>query len=61
MNLNDGFILGGRQRNLTVSLTWLLDQHFSFIIEHVKVLRVDHGELDGATPSLNQGRMQVIY
>lgn len=61
MNLNDGFIHGGHQRNLTASLTWLLDQHFSFIIEHVKVLSLDQGEFDGAAPSLTQGRVQIVY
>lgn len=61
LDLNDGFIRGGHQQNLTVSLTWLLNQHFSFIFEHVKVLDLDRGEFDGATPSLTQGRLQIVY
>lgn len=61
LDLNNAFITGGEQRNLTTSLTWLWNEHISFISEYVKVLDINKSEFDGASPSIIQARMQIVY
>lgn len=61
LDLNDNFVKGGRQQNVTMSLTWLLSQNLSFIVEHIKVNHIDEGDFDGASPSLTQARMEILF
>lgn len=61
LDLNTGGLRGGRQRNLTAGLTWLLNPHVSLYLEHVRVLRLRRGDYDGASPSLTQARLQLVY
>lgn len=61
LDLNNAFITGGEQRNLTASLTWLWNENISFISEYVKVLNLNKGEFDDASPSIIQARMQIVY
>ncbi len=61
LDLNDNFIKGGRQQNMTMSLAWLLSQNLSLIVEHIKVNPIDEGDFDDASPSLTQARMEILF
>lgn len=63
LDLNDGLLVGGKQRNLTVGLNWHLTPNVKLQANYVKVLEVDrpgHAN-DGDEPSAYTVRAQVDF
>lgn len=61
LDLNDHFVRGGRQQNLTLGLTWVLNQNLSLMMEHIKVIKIDEGDFVGAALALTQARIQILF
>lgn len=59
LDLNDGPIDGGRERNATAALSWYLNPFLRISANYVEVLDVDGGPFDGEEPSIWQMRLQV--
>ncbi len=59
IDLNDGSITGGRERNATAALSWYLNPLLRVSANYVKVLDVDGGAFDGEDPSIWQARLQL--
>ncbi len=61
LDLNDADVEGGRQRNMTTSVTWYLTTWALLVAEYVKVLQTKGGDFDGARPSLIQGSVEIFF
>lgn len=61
IDLNDGPITGGEERNLTLGLNWFLEPTLRFAFNYVQVLEVDGGADDGAEPSAYQLRTYIDF
>jgi phosphate-selective porin OprO/OprP len=59
LDLNDGSIDGGRERNFTAAVSWYLNPFLRVSANYVEVLDVDGGPFDGEEPSVFQMRLQV--
>ena len=58
LDLTDGDITGGRERDATVGVNWYMNRYLKVMGNVVKVLEVD-GPLDGVEPLIYQMRFQV--
>lgn len=61
IDLSDGNINGGSERNATAALNWYLNQYLRASFNVVKVLEVDGGPMDGDEPTVFQARLQFAY
>lgn len=63
LDLNDGALVGGEQRNLTVGLNWYLTSNVKLQANYIKVLDVDRPgkATDGDEPSTYTVRVQVDF
>lgn len=61
LDLNDADIEGGRQKNLTIGLTWYANHYLTVMTEYVQVLDISGGEFDNASPAALQARIQLVY
>lgn len=61
IDLNDGNIIGGKQRNATLGLNWYLNPIIRISGNVVKVLQLDGGPLDGDKPTIFQSRLQLVF
>lgn len=59
LDLDDGAVAGGRQRDLTLGLNWYLTRYFKFQANYTRV-RADRGPLS-ADPEVAQVRAQVQF
>ena len=59
LDLNDGSVNGGRERNFTAAVSWYLNPFVRISANYVDVLEVDGGPFDGEEPSVFQMRLQV--
>lgn len=58
LDLSDGDVAGGRERNATAALSWYLNPFLRASVNYVKVLEVKGGAFDNEEPSIWQMRMQ---
>lgn len=61
VDLNDGPVNGGRQRNLTVGLNWYPNANMRFMANYIRVLSVDGGAFDNDEPDIFAFRGQVVF
>jgi phosphate-selective porin OprO/OprP len=63
LDLNDGALVGGKERNLTVGLNWHLTPSVKLQANYIKVLEVDRPgrPTDGDEPSAYTVRAQVDF
>lgn len=59
LDLTDGPVTGGRERNATAALSWYLNPLLRVSANVVKVLDVKGGAFDGEEPSIWQMRLQI--
>ena len=59
MDLNDGNINGGDERNATYALNWYLNQFLRASFNVIDVLDVDGGAFNGEEPMIYQMRLQL--
>ncbi len=59
IDLSDGAIVGGRERNATAALSWYLNPFVRISANYVKVLDVEGGSFDGEKPEIWQARLQL--
>lgn len=59
LDLRDGSIDGGRERDFTAAVSWYLNPFLRISANYVEVLDVDGGPFDGEQPSVWQMRFQV--
>lgn len=59
LDLDDGPIDGGRERNVTAAVSWYLNPFLRVSANYIEVLAVDGGPFDGEEPSVFQVRLQV--
>ncbi|HEY1078172.1 MAG TPA: porin [Fontimonas sp.] len=59
IDLTDGAIVGGRERNATAALSWYLNPYLRISANYVKVLDVEGGAFDGEEPEIWQARVQL--
>lgn len=59
LDLTDGPVTGGRERNATAALSWYLNPFLRVSANYVKVLDVNGGAFDGEEPSVWQMRLQI--
>lgn len=59
LDLRDGPVNGGRERNATAALSWYLNPFLRISANYVDVLDVDGGPYEGVEPSIWQMRLQV--
>lgn len=62
LDLSDGDVVGGREKNLSLGLNWYLNKHFRLMGNLVKVLDVDRpgSEFDGQDPLSVSLRFQWV-
>lgn len=60
-DLNDGDILGGKEENLAIGLSWHLTPMLRLVLEHVSVRKLAGGPYDGSDPDIFQRRVQFAY
>ncbi|NKF21195.1 OprO/OprP family phosphate-selective porin [Solimonas marina] len=58
LDLDDGSVTGGNERDLTFGLSWYLNRYLRVSANVVKVLKVDGGSYDGQKPVAYQMRLQ---
>lgn len=63
VDLTDGGVTGGRERNLTVALNWYLSANIRLMLDHITVLDVDRpgNAADGDEPSIWGARVHVDF
>jgi phosphate-selective porin OprO and OprP len=63
LDLNDGGINGGEEKNITVGLNWYPTPNFKFMANYVKVLDLDieGSPLNGAEPDIFEFRAQAYW
>ena len=61
LDLTDGTVNGGRERNATAAFNWYLNQYLKLSANVVKVLDVTGGPFNGEEPTVYQARMQFAY
>ncbi|MGH6637598.1 MAG: OprO/OprP family phosphate-selective porin [Polaromonas sp.] len=61
LDLTDGSVLGGRERNASAAFNWYLNQYLRVSANVIKVLEVDGGAFDGEEPTVFQARLQLAY
>ncbi len=61
IDLSDGDINGGRERNASAALNWYLNPFLRVSANVIKVLETDGGPMDGDEPTLFQARLQLAY
>lgn len=61
LDLNDSFIRGGKQRNLTANLTWVLNRHINVMAEYVKVLSIKNTQDEQLKPDFIQARLELAF
>jgi phosphate-selective porin OprO/OprP len=59
IDLTDGSVTGGRERNATAAVSWYLNPFLRVSANYVKVLDVNGGAFDGEEPSVWQMRLQI--
>ena len=59
LDLTDGPVTGGRERNATAAVSWYLNPFLRVSANYVKVLDVKGGAFDGEEPSIWQMRLQI--
>lgn len=59
LDLTDGPVTGGRERNATAAVSWYLNPFLRVSANYVKVLDVKGGAFDGEEPSVWQMRLQI--
>lgn len=59
IDLNDGSVIGGRERDATAGLSWYLNPYMRVSANLVKVLKIDGGSFDGQEPTVYQMRLQL--
>lgn len=59
LDLTDGPVTGGRERNATAAVSWYLNPFLRVSANYVKVLDVKGGNFDGEQPSVWQMRLQI--
>ena len=62
VDLSDGDVVGGRQKNLSAGLNWYMNQRYRLMVNLVKVLDVDRpgSEFDGLDPLSLSLRLQWV-
>jgi len=61
VDLTDGMIEGGAERNLTLGINWFLEPTLRFSFNYVNVLDVDGGANAGDEPSSYQARAYIDF
>lgn len=61
IDLNNGNIHGGKERNATLGLNWYLNPILRVSGNVVKVLKLDGGPLDGDKPTIFETRLQLVF
>jgi len=63
VDLSDGGVIGGRERNLTVAINWYLTSNIRLMLNHITVLDLDRpgNVADGDEPSIWGARMHVDF
>lgn len=61
IDLNDGTINGGKERNATVAFNWYLNQYLRVSANLVKVLDIEGGPMNDDKPTIFQTRLQFAY
>jgi phosphate-selective porin OprO/OprP len=63
VDLNDGGVIGGRERNLTLAINWYLTSNIRLMLNHITVLDLDRpgNAADGDEPSIWGARMHVDF
>lgn len=61
IDLNDGNVIGGRERNAALALNWYLNPILRISGNVVKVLQLDGGPLAGDKPTIFQTRLQLVF
>lgn len=61
IDLTDGNINGGKERNATAAFNWYLNQYLRVSANLVKVLEVDGGPMHNDEPTIFQTRLQFAY
>lgn len=61
LDLIDGNINGGRERNASAAFNWYLNQYLRFSANVIKVLNVTGGKMDNDLPTIFQTRLQLAY
>lgn len=59
LDLSDGDVGGGRERNASAAMSWYLNPFLRVSANYVKVIQVRGGSLDGEEPSIWQMRLQL--
>lgn len=59
LDLNDGSVAGGLQRDLTLGGSWYLNRYMRVSANYVKVLKLDGGSFDDQQPAVYQMRLQL--
>lgn len=63
VDLTDGGVTGGRERNLTLALNWYLTANIRLMLNHISVLDVDRpgNAADGDEPSIWGARAHMDF
>jgi phosphate-selective porin OprO/OprP len=61
VDLNDGAITGGKERNLTLGVNWFLEPTLRLSLNYVNVLEVDGGPNAGDKPSSYEARAYIEF
>ncbi len=61
VDLSDGAINGGKERNLTLGINWFLEPTLRLSLNYVNVLEVDGGPNAGDKPSIYQVRAYIDF
>ena len=61
VDLNDGAINGGKERNLTLGVNWFLEPTLRLSLNYVNVLEVDGGPNAGDKPSSYEARAYIEF
>jgi len=55
IDLNDGDLMGGKERNVTAGLNWYLTEHYRVMFDYINVKVTDRAN----PPAVNDGREQI--
>ena len=63
IDLNDGAVIGGKMRDMTLSLSWYLNSYLRVSANYVKVLKLERSgnAFDGQEPAAYQMRLQMAF